>query len=160
MILPIIADAAKKGVLQWFDGGLYKTSTAHVLNVVHGIDLAVQKGKGGKSYFLTDGEPMVWKDYVSRMLQAVDVTPPTHSLPSSIVWVVANIAETVCSIVGCQPLVDRQQLVLTSQEMTVDDSLARSELGYSNVISVEEGMRRLKEINDQKFFLDDSVKEL
>ena len=78
------------------------------------------------------------------MLTAVDVPPPTSSIPSWILWGVANVAEWTCNILRCQPIVDRQQLVLTSQEMTVSDSLARKEIGYTNVITFEDGIKDLK----------------
>ena len=144
VVLPAMVKAAQTGVLKWFDGGDYLTSTCHVFNVVEGIRLASLFGKGGKSYFLTDGDPVQFKRFVTQMLDAVDVQAPTASVPFLLLWGVAIVAETVCSILQCTPIVDRQQLVLVGQEVTVSDSLARLELGYKNIISMDEGLAGLK----------------
>uniref|UniRef100_A0A7S4P629 3-beta hydroxysteroid dehydrogenase/isomerase domain-containing protein n=1 Tax=Paramoeba aestuarina TaxID=180227 RepID=A0A7S4P629_9EUKA len=147
VVLAGFVEAAESGVLKWFDGGQYLTSTCHVDNVVEGIELAASVGKPGESYFLTDGAPVEFRTFVSKMLGAVDVVPPSSEVPLSLLWGVATVAEGVCSVLGCEPLITKQTLVLVGQEVTVNDSKARNEMGYVGHVSIEEGMRDLRERN-------------
>ena len=50
----------------WIGGGRHRTSTTHVDNVVEG--LARERGAPGGVYFVTDGEPVVFRDFMERLL--------------------------------------------------------------------------------------------
>ncbi len=52
------------------------------------------------------------------MLQAIDVSPPTTSLPTFVAWGVAYVCEFVCKLFNCEPLLDTQQLVVAGQEVS------------------------------------------
>jgi nucleoside-diphosphate-sugar epimerase len=67
-LLPEIIDAVKAKRFAWFSGGRYLTSTCHVANCVEGMLLAAEKGRGGEAYFLTDGEPVVFRDFITELL--------------------------------------------------------------------------------------------
>ncbi len=135
-LLPNIAAAAKSGAMPMISGGRYLTSTAHVANVVAGIIAAAGRGAPGEIYFLTDGEPVEFRDFLLRLLATQGLTPKTPNLPKPIASALA-----VLPIPGL-PL-DRQMLALMSHEMTVSDAKARREIGYANVISIEEGLAEL-----------------
>lgn len=67
VLLPSIVEAAKSGVLQWFDGGEYYTSTCHVENVVEGIvraSVASASIVAGRPFFLTDGKYVAARVFV------------------------------------------------------------------------------------------------
>jgi len=152
VLLPAMVEAAKSGVLQWFDGGEYYTSTCHVQNVVEGIIRAAVSSSaivGGRPFFLTDGEPVQFKWFISELLRAVDVEPPTSSIPMRLVWYAAHAAEILCSIDPfglCKdgPFVTRQAIALIGQEITVDDSAAYLEMGYEGMMSMERGLEELR----------------
>jgi nucleoside-diphosphate-sugar epimerase len=44
-------------------------STAHVDNVCHALELAVEKGRGGEAYFISDGADSTLKEVISVFLQ-------------------------------------------------------------------------------------------
>ena len=56
-VLPQILEAAQAGQVGLGRRRHYLTSTCHVLNVCEGIECAAERGKGGQTYFLTDGAP-------------------------------------------------------------------------------------------------------
>eukprot|EP00938_MAST-03A_sp_MAST-3A-sp1_P000960 g960.t1 len=153
VFLPSMVEATKSGVLQWFDGGEYYTSTCHVENVVEGIvRAAVSDGHvvGGRPFFLTDGAPVQFKWFVTELLRASGVAPPTSSVPMSLVWYVAHAAEIYCSYFDmfglCKdgPFVTRQALALVAQEMTVDDAAAYHEMGYQGRMTMKRGLDEIR----------------
>merc|ERR1711959_768468 len=87
----------------------------------------------------------VFKEFVSKMLQTIDVKPPTSNLPLWLAWSIAKPLEFVCSIFPCEPLITGQALVLMAQEVTVVDDLARRELGYEGRVTHEDGLAGLRQ---------------
>ncbi|TWW10441.1 hypothetical protein E3A20_06710 [Planctomyces bekefii] len=81
-VLPKIMEAVQKGMLKWIGGGNYLTSTCHVDNVCEGCLCAAEKGRSGEVYFLTDGAPVNFREFISQLLVAKKLTPPKslHSL--------------------------------------------------------------------------------
>ena len=41
-----------------------------------------ERGRGGEAYFVTDGEPVVFREFVSELLETQGVEPPTRSVPA------------------------------------------------------------------------------
>ncbi len=58
----------RSGTLGRFDGGRDLTSTFHVDNVVEGVLRAAERGAPGAVYFLTDGEPVELRAFLTDML--------------------------------------------------------------------------------------------
>ena len=80
-LLPEIAAAAESGRWAWVNGGTHRTSITHVENVVEGLLLAAERGHPGEAYFVTDGDPVVFREFISQMLEARGVEPPTRTVP-------------------------------------------------------------------------------
>ncbi len=80
-ILPELAEAVRSGRFAWIGGGRHLTSTTHVDNVVEGLLLAAERGTGGEAYFVTDGDPIVFRDFVTRLLATQGIEPPTRNVP-------------------------------------------------------------------------------
>ncbi|HEV7401013.1 MAG TPA: NAD-dependent epimerase/dehydratase family protein [Solirubrobacterales bacterium] len=93
-LLPGMVETVEAGRFAWVGGGRNVTDTAHVDNVVAGLILAVEKGRAGEAYFVTDGEPVVFREFVSAMLRTQGVEPPDRSLPA---WIAAPMAR-VCEL--------------------------------------------------------------
>jgi nucleoside-diphosphate-sugar epimerase len=144
-ILPEIVKAAKMGRFAWIGGGRYLTSTCHVANACAGILLAAERGRGGQAYFLTDGEPVEFRAFITGLAGAAGVQLTGRSVPRWLLSLVATGAEGAWRALRLrgEPPVTRTFLALSGQEMTVDDSLARRELGYRPVVTREEGLAEL-----------------
>ncbi len=145
-LLPAIADAVRAGRFAWIGGGGQLTDSTHVDNVVEGLVLAADKGRAGEAYFVTDGEPVVFREFISELLETQGVEPPARSVPAPLAAVVAGASEAVWRTfrLGGEPPLTRFGLWLSSQECTIVSSKARSELGYEPVTSRAEGMAELR----------------
>ena len=144
-LLPAILELVAAGRLAWIGGGRHRTDTAHVDNVVHGLVLAAEKGSPDEVYFVTDGEPVVFRDFVSALIRSQGVEPPERTLPTPVAAAVATAGETVWRALrlrGSPPLT-RFAYWVSSQECTIDISKARRELGYEPVRNREAGLAEL-----------------
>jgi nucleoside-diphosphate-sugar epimerase len=144
-ILPAIADAIRRGRFAWIGDGRHRTSTTHVDNVVEGLLLGAQKGEQGEAYFVTDGEPQVFRDFITRLLATQGIEAPERTIPTGVAAAVASAGETAWRILPLpgRPPLTRLAFWLASQECTIDIARARRDLGYSPVISVDQGLEEL-----------------
>jgi nucleoside-diphosphate-sugar epimerase len=144
-ILPQIRREVERGRWRWVGGGHHLTSTTHVDNVVHGLLLAAGEGKPGSAYFVTDGDPVDFREFVTRLLATHDVDMPDKTVPQSIAGAGASVGETVWNLLHLpgRPPVTRLAYWLASQECTIDITRARTELGYRPVKTIDEGMEEL-----------------
>jgi nucleoside-diphosphate-sugar epimerase len=144
-LLPKIIEAVEKGQFMWIGGGRYLTSTCHVANVAEGMILAAEKGRPGGIYFLTDGEPIEMRAFLTTLLEGRGVDPGSRSLPRGIALAIAAIGEAVwrATRLRGRPPLTRTAVKLFGEEVTVDDTLAHQDLGYHPLISREEGLRTL-----------------
>src|SRR4051794_609066 len=119
-VLPSIVAAVKSGQFRWIGGGgppppptppgqpghgkwapgpprrgggRPRTSTTHVDNAVHGMWLAAQRGVAGAAYFVTDGEPQVFRDFVTRLLATQGIEPGEGELPLPVARALAAAGE-------------------------------------------------------------------
>jgi nucleoside-diphosphate-sugar epimerase len=145
-LLPRFVAAARRRQLVWFDGGRYRTSTTHVANAATGLIAAAERGRGGEIYFVTDGEPVVFREFITAMLATQGVRAPSRSAPLAVVRAAASLSVGWASLRRArdEPLLTPGALALVGQEMTVSDAKARRELGYRPVVSVEEGLAELR----------------
>ena len=144
-LLPEIVAATKAGRFAWVGGGNHRTSITHVRNVAEGLLLAAERGRPGEAYFVTDGEPVVFREFISEMLRAVGVEPPDRSIPTAVAAAIARGGEIAWRLLPLpgEPPLTRFALWAASQECTIDDSKARRELGYEEIVSREQGMAEL-----------------
>jgi nucleoside-diphosphate-sugar epimerase len=144
-ILPGLVDAVRTGRFAWIGGGGHRTSTTHVDNVVEGLVLAATRGASGGVYFVTDGKPVVFNEFVTRLLATQGVEPPSRSVPAPVARVLAVGAEAAWRLLplpGAPPMT-RLVYWLSALEATIDITRAREELGYEPVRSIDDGMAEL-----------------
>ena len=144
-ILPGLVGAVKSKRFSWIGGGRHLTDTTHVDNVVEGLLLGAEKGRSGEAYFVTDGEPVEFREFVTRLLATQGIEPPERNTPPFVARAAAPLMEGVWRLLRREsaPPVTRLAVWLSSLECTIDISKARSELGYEPVITREEGLRAL-----------------
>jgi nucleoside-diphosphate-sugar epimerase len=145
-LLPALVELVRSGRFRWVGGGGNLTATTHVDNTVEGLWLGATKAEPGSVYFVTDGEPVVFREFVSRLLETQGVTPPTGSVPTPVARTAAGAAERLWRLLrrpGSPPLT-RFAVWVSSQECTIDISRAERELGYRPVRTREEGLRQMR----------------
>lgn len=128
----------------WVSGGKALTATCHVANACHGLILAAERGVGGQAYFVTDGEPVQVREFMTALLAAVGVEARGPNLPFGVLNPLAGAAELAFRVLpGSAPL-SRAIVTTLGREFTIDISKARRELGYEPVVSQEQGLAELR----------------
>lgn len=144
-LLPALREMVEKGRFAWIGGGRQLTATTHVENTVEGLVLAAERGRPGGVYFVTDGEPVVFRDFVSDLMRTQGIEPPARSVPAPVAGALAAAGEAIWGALGrgSAPPVTRFAYWASAQECTIDISRARDELGYRPPVSRDEGLREL-----------------
>ena len=144
-LLPALSDMVRKGRFAWIGGGRHLTSTTHVDNTVEGLMLAAEQGRPGEAYFVTDGEPVEFRAFLTRMLGTQGLTMPGRSIPLGVARPLSAASETAWRRLPLpgEPPVTRFAVWASGLECTIDDSKARRELGYVPVVSMDEGLSAL-----------------
>jgi nucleoside-diphosphate-sugar epimerase len=145
-LLPGIVGMVKAGRFAWIGGGRHRTDTTHVDNVVEGLLLAARNGRDREIYFVTDGEPVVFREFLSALIESQGVEVPTRSMPTPIAAAIAAVGETAWKFLplpGAPPLT-RFAFWVSSQECTIDISKARGALGYEPVRSRADGLAEMR----------------
>lgn len=144
-VLPAVVEAARTGRWAWIDEGDYLTSTCHVTNAVEGILLAAEHGRSGEIYFLTDGEPVQTRAFLTALAATSGVELGDRSVPRWAADLTARACELAWRVLPLsgEPPLTRTLVALGGQRMTVDDSKARRELGYQATVSRGEGLDEL-----------------
>jgi nucleoside-diphosphate-sugar epimerase len=109
--------------------------------------LAAEKGQGGQAYFLTDGAPVVFREFVTAMLKTQGVDPGKKTIPFGLSMALATVSEALWNFFRLpgNPLITRQELLLAGREVTVSDAKARRELGYEGRMTREAGLREMEQ---------------
>jgi nucleoside-diphosphate-sugar epimerase len=145
-LLPVLVEMVRSGRFAWIGGGYHRTSITHVENTVEGLVLGATRGRPGNAYFVTDDEPVVFREFVSELLATQGVTAPTRSIPALVASALASAGETAwrrLPLRGRPPLT-RFTYWVSSQECTIGIDKAREQLGYVPVKSRAEGLAELR----------------
>ncbi len=144
-LLPAITQMVRAGRFAWIGGGRHRTSTTHVQNVVEGLVLGATRGLGGNAYFVTDGEPVEFRGFITRLLAAQGLDAPSRSVPTPLAALLAGAGELAwrtLALPGGPPLT-RFAYWVSSQECTIRIDKAIGQLGYRPPMSIAEGIAQL-----------------
>lgn len=143
--------SARGGQLRLVGGGSFRISTCHVENASACIVNALRRGACGAVYFATDGVPILYADFVRRVLvsagverRAVDAAL-SRSVSLSVARCVARVAEWLARIFHWPPFLTEPAVCRLGQELSVCDHLARATLGYRNALSINQGMQLVRD---------------
>jgi nucleoside-diphosphate-sugar epimerase len=144
-LLPQIAGLVAQGKFAWIGGGTQRTSVTHVHNVVEGLMLGAERGQPGEAYFVTDGDPVVFREFLTKLLATQGIEAPSRKLPLPLARAAGATCEALWRRLPLkgEPPVTRTAVWLSALEVTIDISKARSQLGYEPRISIDEGLRQL-----------------
>jgi sterol-4alpha-carboxylate 3-dehydrogenase (decarboxylating) len=147
--LPAILERAEKGKLKAYVGDARKVSDfTYVENLVHGLLLAADAmveghAAGGQAYFVTNGEPLAFWEFVGRILDGVGHPRPKVRVPFPIAYGAAAVRE------GIDRLLDRPsheasltrfaiRYLTTHHYFSIEK--ARRDLGYAPKVSLDRGI--------------------
>src|SRR3954468_19353112 len=140
-LLPNIADQVRAGKFAWIAGGRNRTSTTHVDNVVEGLLAGALRGLPGNAYFVLDsGGPVVFREFLTELLRTQGVEAPSRSIPRFAARALMEAGERLPG----EPMLPRFAYWVSSQDCILDDTKARTTIGYAPVKTREEGLAELR----------------
>jgi nucleoside-diphosphate-sugar epimerase len=145
-LLPELVNMVNSGRFAWINGGRHLTDITHVDNVVEGLMLAADRGRPGQPYFVTDGAPVGFRDFLTELLATQGVSAPKRSLPYGVTETVAAAGETLWRSLGLKgaPPLDYMSVWVSGRECTIDTTKARTELGYQPIKTRQQGLAELR----------------
>lgn len=101
----------------------------------------------GRSYFISQGEPVNCWQWIDEILALVDLPPVNKSMSFQTAWRVGRVCEGAYRLLGLsgEPRMTRFLAAQLATSHWFDIGAARRDLGYSPRVSTAEGMRRLGE---------------
>lgn len=101
----------------------------------------------GRAYFISNGEPLPLWNMVNRILDAAGLPPVTRSISPSLAYKIGVICESIWKLfrLSGEPPMTRFVAKELATAHWFDLSAARNDLGYRPKVSIEEGLKRLKE---------------
>ncbi len=141
-----IRKAVSEGRWVWIGGGKHMLSTIHVVNLAAAIIAAIDRGRSGQVYYVTDGEHRSIKEFFTELLQTEGIELGSRSIPRHLALFVAYTVQFFWKLfrIKARPPMTPVMVHLLGTEFSVSDGKARTETGYQNALSIDEGLRRLK----------------
>ncbi len=144
-LLPAIEEMAASGGWMWLDHGTAQTSSTHIDNLVHSIELALTQGVPGEVYFILDDGVHTLKQIITGMAASKNLQLADRSIPSWLAHAAGALCEGIWRLFklkGAPPLTRHAAMVM-SRSCVLKGDKAQQEMGYTPVISYDEGMRTL-----------------
>jgi sterol-4alpha-carboxylate 3-dehydrogenase (decarboxylating) len=153
--LPALLANARAGRLRAQIGrGVWLSDYTFVSNLVDAVilaDEALEKDgldsvAAGAAYFITNGEPMPFWDFVRKVAARLGFPPIKYTVPKTLMYGIAAIKEGIDTLKGgtlnAEDGLTRFAIryMCTHHYFSIDK--ARRELGYNPSVSVEEGIER------------------
>jgi nucleoside-diphosphate-sugar epimerase len=151
-LVPKLVERARAGQLRFVGDGSNLVDTVYIDNAADAHLLAADRLEpgaacAGRPYFISNGEPLPMKEIINGIIGAAGLPPEERSLPLAAALVAGTVFENVQKIFPSKsgPRMTRFIARNFAAAHWFDISAARRDLGYEPKVSIEEGLRRLKE---------------
>lgn len=98
----------------------------------------------GKTYMMTDRQPITQNDLVCVIARALGKSPPKMHIPAGLANFAGIVVENL-RFLGIEPPLTRSKIEVMSKNRFYDISKAERELGYKPEVGTEEGVERTME---------------
>jgi nucleoside-diphosphate-sugar epimerase len=142
----ILGRAADLNKFGWFDQGNYPFSTCYIQNLCGAVNKALLSKSNRESFFISDGPPVLFRQWMSRRLLAGHYKVPTLSIPRFLAWPLARFTENGWNYLplrGEPPLI-REMVHLMAHPFSVSIVKAKEHLAYEPLYEIEEGMLEIE----------------
>jgi nucleoside-diphosphate-sugar epimerase len=150
-ILPRLVARAKAGRLRRIGRRRCLVDSTYVDNAADAhlaaaSRLAPGRAPAGRAYFVSNGEPLPVWDLVNRLLEAAGAPPVTRSVPAKAAYAAGWLAESVYRVLGIrsEPPMTRFVAKELSTAHWFDLTATTRDLGWTPIVSVSEGLSRLR----------------
>ena len=142
------ADLNKFG---WFDQGNYPFSTCYIQNLCEAVKKALLSDSNQESFFISDGPPMQFRQWMSTRLKAGHYKVPTLSISRSLARPLARFTENgwkYLPLRGEPPLI-REMVHLMAHPFSVSIQKAKDQLGYEPIYAMKDGMLEIEKSSNR-----------
>lgn len=137
--------AILEGKAAEINGGTSKTCPTYVENLADAVVLACFHPKAiNESFIITDGWDIDWKDFNNTVLKALPIQKKMTSYPYILAYSAGWILEKIYSMIRSSqpPLITTYRVQNGGKNYFFSIEKAKSILGFSPTISLEEGIRK------------------
>ena len=140
-----LPEAIKSGQFAFVDRGDYAFSTCHVDNAVEAVECALDRGEGGRPYFIVDRETPTFREFVAGLASVQGLSiEQLRSMPYWLVSAAGRMFDAFWAVTRKKgdPPISRAMIRMIGRAFSVDDAAARRELGYVGKVSRSDGLKR------------------
>ncbi|XP_054756048.2 sterol-4-alpha-carboxylate 3-dehydrogenase, decarboxylating-like [Lytechinus pictus] len=155
-MVPTLVQTAKAGKTKCMIGnGENLVDFTYVDNVVHGHILAAEKllshpdSVGGKSFFITNDEPVPFWSVMTRFLVGLGYDAPKYHLPFWLIYYISLVIQFICTLL--KPFTNIN-VTFTPMKVAIAGTYhyyscerAKKLLGYRPIVSLDEAIQRTVE---------------
>lgn len=151
-LVPRILKRAAAGKLKLVGKTDKLVDTIYIDNAVYAHLLAAVKLNelqpvcAGKTYFISNDQPILMAEMINKILACKGLKPVTKRVPASIAYALGTLLEWL--YIGLrkqdEPIMTRFVARQLSTSHYFDISAAKSDLNYQAIVSIEQGMKKLK----------------
>ena len=140
-----IGQSAKNRKFGWFNQGDYLYSTCYIENLYIAVSRTLTSDLFGEAFFITDGEPISFRSFMSERLRIGGFPIPSLSIPTHFAWSLARFTENGWNYLPLKgfPPITREIVRLTGMPFTLSIEKAQQQLDYQPVFSVLQGLKHL-----------------
>ena len=141
-----LGKAADLNQFGWFDQGNYLFSTCYIQNLCEAINKALLSDSNRESFFISDGSPIQFRQWMTRRLIAGHYKVPTLSIPGFLASPLARFTENgwkYLPLRGEPPLI-REMVHLMAHPFSVSIQKAKDHLAYVPLFDIEDGMLEIE----------------
>ncbi len=149
-IVPRIIEKAQKGKLLRVGPGANIVHITYIANAVHAqllaagalVDPEQSARPGGKAYFVADSAPVNLWDWISDLLRALDISPPTKSVSFRTAYCMGGILESIYKIsrINREPPMTRFIAEQLAHDHWFKLDAVKNDLGYKAVTEPEDAL--------------------
>jgi nucleoside-diphosphate-sugar epimerase len=118
----------------------------HVDNLAHAVERALTHGRAGGIYYVTDGTPTPIREFLTPLLatQGVDISG-SRSVPYAIAAPFGAVLDAAYRVLRRPkpPMLTNWLVTFLGRDRSYDITAARTELGYTPQISLEQGFAEM-----------------
>ena len=153
--MPTLLAKGRNGQLRVQIGrGVWLSDYTYVSNMTDAVLLAdealakdgLNSIAAGQAYFITNGEPMPFWDFIRKVAARLGFPPVKYTAPKSLVYAIAAVKEGIDTLKGgtlnAEDGLTRFAIRYMCTHHYFSIEKARRELGYNPTVSVDEGIER------------------
>jgi len=150
-LIPRLIQKARSGRLRRVGDGDNVVSISYVENAAAAHvqveeSLRNSVNAAGKAYFINEPDAVNLWDWIDLVLGRAGLPPVTHSISAAAAWRIGSVLETAWKVLRLkgEPPMTRFVAAQLSGSHSYSIEAARRDFGYTPLVTVEEGLRRMQ----------------